>query len=169
VKPRPRKRVIISVRLCTVKTRPGTVRSVLMQCGACPARSRDLRSRATSDATGHVFAIWPRFPALVRSQLIGYVWDPVLPVGTVVPSRKTSTVSFIVVRRGESGPGAMARRAPRRWRRPPRGVRGSRDLPASRGAIDRHQRHALDRPRPCSGASSCRRGDRGWRRRSVTR
>lgn len=28
-----------------------------------------------------------------------------LPVGTVVPSRKTSTVSFIVVRRGESGLG----------------------------------------------------------------
>src|SRR5262245_3352620 len=65
----------------------------------------NLENRATSDATGHVFAIWPRFPALVRSRLIGYVWDPALPVGTVVPSRKTSTVSFIVVRRGESGLG----------------------------------------------------------------
>ena len=63
----------------------------------------DLRQRATSDATGHLFAIWPRFPAIVRSRLIGYVWDPALPVGTVVASRKTSTVSFIVVRRGEAG------------------------------------------------------------------
>ena len=65
----------------------------------------NLENRATSDATGHVFAVWPRFPALVRSRLIGYVWDPALPVGTVVPSRKTATVSFIVVRRGESGLG----------------------------------------------------------------
>jgi hypothetical protein len=65
----------------------------------------NLENRATSDATGHVFAVWPRFPAFARSRLIGYVWDPTLPVGTVVPSRKTSTVSFIVVRRGESGLG----------------------------------------------------------------
>lgn len=65
----------------------------------------DLRNRATSDATGHVFAIWPRFPAFARSRLIGYVWDPALPVGTVIPSRKTGAVTFIVVRRGESGLG----------------------------------------------------------------
>ena len=42
----------------------------------------DLRKRATSDAAPHVFVIWPRTPALLRSQLIGYVWDPVLPVGS---------------------------------------------------------------------------------------
>jgi hypothetical protein len=65
----------------------------------------NLENRATSDATGHIFAVWPRFPAFARSRLIGYVWDPALPVGTVVPSRKTSTVSFIVVRRGQAGLG----------------------------------------------------------------
>jgi hypothetical protein len=65
----------------------------------------DLRNRATSDAGSHVFAIWPRFPAFVRSRLIGYVWDPVLPVGTVLPSRKTGAVTFIVARRGDQGLG----------------------------------------------------------------
>jgi hypothetical protein len=65
----------------------------------------NLENRATSDATGHIFAVWPRFPAFARSRLIGYVWDPALPVGTVVPSRKTSTASFLVVRRGHSGLG----------------------------------------------------------------
>ena len=65
----------------------------------------DLRNRGTSDATGHIFAVWPRFPAFARSRLIGYVWDPALPVGTVIPSRKTGAVTFIVVRRGESGLG----------------------------------------------------------------
>ena len=49
--------------------------------------------------------MWPRFPASARSRLIGYVWDPTLPVGTVIPSRKTGTVTFIVARRGEPGLG----------------------------------------------------------------
>ena len=65
----------------------------------------DLWNRATSDATGHIFAVWPRFPAFVRSRLIGYVWDPAQPIGTVIPSRKTGTVTFIVARRGEAGLG----------------------------------------------------------------
>ena len=65
----------------------------------------DLRNRGTSDATGHIFAIWPRFPAFVRSRLIGYVWDAALPVGTVLTSQKTGTVTFIVARRGDQGLG----------------------------------------------------------------
>lgn len=65
----------------------------------------DLRNRAASDATGHIFAVWPRFPAFARSRLIGYIWDSVLPVGTVIPSRKTAAVTFIVVRQGDPGRG----------------------------------------------------------------
>lgn len=63
-------------------------------------KGADLRNRATSDATGHIFVVWPRFPALLRSRLIGYVWDPVVPVGTVIPSRKSGAVTFVVVRSG---------------------------------------------------------------------
>lgn len=73
------------------------------------AAGADPRQHAASDATGHLFAIWPRVPAFARSRLIGYVWDPRLPVGTVVPSQKASTVSFIVVRRGETGLGTPSR------------------------------------------------------------
>lgn len=80
----------------------------------------DLRARATSDTTGHLFVIWPRFPALLRSRLIGYVWDASLPVGTIVKSSKTSTVTFIVVRRGEDGLG--------QW------------LPERRNVVDDHRR-----------------------------
>jgi hypothetical protein len=63
-------------------------------------RGADLRNGATSDATGHIFVAWARFPALLRSRLIGYVWDPAVPVGTIIPSRKTGTVTFVVVRSG---------------------------------------------------------------------
>jgi len=60
----------------------------------------DIRHKATSDLTAHVFVIWPRFPAMLRSRLIGYVWEESLPVGTVVTSRKTGAVRFLVVRSG---------------------------------------------------------------------
>ena len=60
----------------------------------------DLRRKETSDTTGHVFLVWPRFPAMVRSRVIGYVWDEHLPPGTIETSRKTSLVTFIVVRSG---------------------------------------------------------------------
>ena len=62
----------------------------------------NLRKRATSDAAPHVFVVWPRTPALIRSQLIGYVWDPALSAGTVQKSRKTGTVTFLIVRSGTS-------------------------------------------------------------------
>ena len=62
----------------------------------------DLRQRPTSDAAPHVFVVWPRTPALLRSQLIGYIWDATLPVGTVQQSQKTRTVRFIIVRSGTS-------------------------------------------------------------------
>ena len=83
-------------------------------------RGADLRERPTSDTTGHLFVIWPRFPALLRSRLIGYVWDSSLPVGSIVKSRKTSSVTFIVVRRGEDGLG--------QW------------LPERRNVVDDHRR-----------------------------
>jgi DUF3047 family protein len=60
----------------------------------------DLRQKSTADATGHVFVIWPRFPALLRSRLIGYVWDATLPSGTFVKSAKTGLVTFVVMRSG---------------------------------------------------------------------
>ena len=60
----------------------------------------DLREWSKSDATGHVFVVWPRFPTMLRSRLIGYVWDASLPVGTVMRSRKTGTVTFVVTRSG---------------------------------------------------------------------
>ena len=64
----------------------------------------DIRAKETSDLTAHVFVIWPRFPAMLRSRLIGYVWDAAAPVQTVEKSRKTGTVHFFVLR---SGPGEL--------------------------------------------------------------
>ena len=62
----------------------------------------DIRTRETSDLTAHIYVIWPRFPAMLRARLIGYVWDTSAPAQTIEKSRKTGTVHFFVLRSGPS-------------------------------------------------------------------
>ena len=47
-----------------------------------------------------LYVVWPRFPALLRSRIIGYVWDTTTPVATIAKSQKTGTVTFVVMRSG---------------------------------------------------------------------
>jgi hypothetical protein len=60
----------------------------------------DVRKKETSDLTGHIFVAWPRFPTLLRTRLIGYVWDTIAPAQTMEKSRKTDAVTFFIVRSG---------------------------------------------------------------------
>ena len=41
----------------------------------------------------------------MRSRLIGYVWDAKIPADPFEPSRKTGTVTFVVVRSGTAEAG----------------------------------------------------------------
>jgi hypothetical protein len=60
----------------------------------------DVRKKETSDLTGHILVAWPRFPALLRTRLIGYAWDTTAPAQSVYKSQKTGAVTFFVVRSG---------------------------------------------------------------------
>jgi len=60
----------------------------------------DSRRKATDDQAAQLYVAWPRFPEAVRSRIIGYVWDTTAPLGLVVPSEKTGTVTYIIVRSG---------------------------------------------------------------------
>jgi hypothetical protein len=60
----------------------------------------DSRRKATDDQAAQLYVAWPRFPKAVRSRIIGYIWDTTAPVGTIVKSKKTGTVTYIVVRSG---------------------------------------------------------------------
>ena len=60
----------------------------------------DVRNRGTSDLTGHLVVVWPRFPAALRSRLIAYAWGSIEPAGTIERSQKTSTVTFFILRSG---------------------------------------------------------------------
>jgi uncharacterized protein (DUF1501 family) len=60
----------------------------------------DLRRKETTDMAAQLYVVWPRFPALLRSRIIGYVWDATTPAATIMNSQKTGTVTFVVMRSG---------------------------------------------------------------------
>jgi hypothetical protein len=60
----------------------------------------DLRRKETTDIAAQLYVVWPRFPALLRSRIIGYVWDAATPATTIVKSQKTGMVTFVVMRSG---------------------------------------------------------------------
>ena len=68
-------------------------------------KGADARNKATDDEAGQIYVAWPRFPESVRSRIIGYVWDTTAPVGTVVKSEKTGTITYVVVRSGAADVG----------------------------------------------------------------
>ena len=62
----------------------------------------DARVKARADQAGQVYVVWPRAPALLRSRIIGYAWDTTAPAGATIPSQKTRTVTYVIVRSGRA-------------------------------------------------------------------
>lgn len=60
----------------------------------------DCRKKATDDQAAQLYVTFPRFPSLVRSRIIGYIWDTTAPEGAIVPSEKSSLITYVVVRSG---------------------------------------------------------------------
>ena len=69
-----------------------TARALARRFTGRPASVGDVGRRSSP------VVVWPRHPEIIRSRLIGYVWDPTLAIGTVQKSQKMGTVMFIVVR-----------------------------------------------------------------------
>jgi hypothetical protein len=63
-------------------------------------KGADARKAETDDEAAQLYVVWPRFPQAVRSQIIGYIWDTTAPVGSIVKSKKSGTVTYVVVRSG---------------------------------------------------------------------
>jgi hypothetical protein len=63
-------------------------------------KGADSRRKETDDQAAQIYVTWPRFPEAVRSRIIGYVWDTTAPAGATIPSQKTGTVTYVVVRSG---------------------------------------------------------------------
>jgi hypothetical protein len=65
----------------------------------------DARRKESDDQAAQVYVTFPRFPAALRSRIIGYVWDTRAPVGTVVKSEAGRPATYIVVRSGDAQAG----------------------------------------------------------------
>jgi len=62
----------------------------------------DGRRRETDDQAAQIYLTFPRFPAAVRSRIIGYIWDTTAPVDLVIKSPSAVPVTYLVVRSGEA-------------------------------------------------------------------
>lgn len=65
----------------------------------------DARHKETDDQACQIYVTFPRFPKLVRSRIISYIWDSTAPVGTIVQSQKTGLVTYVVLRSGSAETG----------------------------------------------------------------
>jgi len=63
-------------------------------------KGADARKKDTDDQAAQLYVAWQRFPQMVRSHVIGYIWDTTAPVGSIFKSQKTGTVTYVVVRSG---------------------------------------------------------------------
>ena len=69
----------------------------------------DSRKAATDDQAGQIYVVFPRFPAAIRSRIIGYVWDSTVPAGEIFESARTGMLTYVVVRSGSTDSGRWIR------------------------------------------------------------
>ncbi len=62
----------------------------------------DVRSKKTDDQAAQVYVVFPRFPAMVNSRMVGYIWENLTPKGLQVQSQKSSNTRYIVLQSGAS-------------------------------------------------------------------
>lgn len=62
----------------------------------------DIRKRETDDQAGQIYVIFPKFPAMVNSRSVGYIWDTQAPVGFSGVSTAYSKMRYVVLQSGNS-------------------------------------------------------------------
>jgi hypothetical protein len=60
----------------------------------------DIRKKETDDQAGQLYVIFPRFPSLVNSRSMGYVWDTQAPVGLAGTSTAYGKMKYVVLQSG---------------------------------------------------------------------
>ncbi len=65
----------------------------------------DVRVKSKDDQAAQVYVVFPRWPAMINSRLLGYIWDTTAPAGSFIASTKSSNTKYFVVKNGEKGAG----------------------------------------------------------------
>jgi hypothetical protein len=61
----------------------------------------DIRKREADDQAGQIYVIFPRFPSLINSRTMGYVWDTQAPIGLAGASTAYNKMKYVVLQSGE--------------------------------------------------------------------
>ena len=61
----------------------------------------DVRKRETDDQAGQIYVIFPKFPAMINSRSMGYLWDTLTPVGHMGTSTAYSKMKYVVLESGK--------------------------------------------------------------------
>lgn len=62
----------------------------------------DIRKRETDDQAGQIYVIFPKFPAMINSRSVGYIWDTRAPAGFSGISTAYSKMRYIILQSGNS-------------------------------------------------------------------
>jgi hypothetical protein len=62
----------------------------------------DIRQRSTDDEAGQVYVVFPRWPAMINSHSVGYIWDNHAPVGLTGVSTAYSKMRYVVLQSGSA-------------------------------------------------------------------
>jgi len=62
----------------------------------------DIRQRETDDQAGQVYVVFPKFPTMINSRSMGYIWDTQAPVGFSGTSTAYSKMKYVVLQSGGS-------------------------------------------------------------------
>ena len=65
----------------------------------------DARDGQRDDQAAGIYVLFPRFPELFNTRIIGYIWDSDAPQGTILKSQNDSRIHYIVIRSGKQKTG----------------------------------------------------------------
>lgn len=61
----------------------------------------DVRNSKTDDQAAQIYIVFPKFPAMINSRVVGYIWETSAPAGSVITSKKNSNTKYIVIQSGK--------------------------------------------------------------------
>ena len=60
----------------------------------------DIRKREADDQAGQIYVLFPRFPAMINTRSMGYIWDAATPAGTSGTSTAYRRMKYVVLQSG---------------------------------------------------------------------
>ncbi|HZR47716.1 MAG TPA: DUF3047 domain-containing protein [Candidatus Manganitrophaceae bacterium] len=61
----------------------------------------DVRNKKKDDQAAQIYVMFPRFPTMINTRLVGYIWDTTAPKGEKVTSTKSSNTRYMVLQSGQ--------------------------------------------------------------------